>query len=292
MFRSPLPPEGNSRSQSVGTARYDRGRRLGGALADRYRIERELGASVMATVFLAHDVRHDRKVAVKILEPDFAAVIGVQRFLAEIKTHASLQHPHILSLFDSGEVEGSVFYVMPFVDGGSLRRRLEREKQLPIDAALRIAGEVADALQHAHQHGIIHRDVKPENILLLGGHALVADFRITRAAPKTDTAEMDDWEIVGAVPRYISPEEAMGERELDARSDVYALGCVTYEMLTGAPPFLRILTTDPAPIFGARRKVPPAVEAAVLTALETLPADRWESALAFAQALGGEHSAG
>ncbi|HEY4101160.1 MAG TPA: serine/threonine-protein kinase, partial [Gemmatimonadales bacterium] len=198
---------------------------LRAALADRYTIEGELGQGGMATVYLAHDVKHDRKVAIKVLRPELAAVIGAERFLAEIKTTANLQHPHILSLFDSGTVDGTVFYVMPFVDGESLRDRLTREKQLPVDDALRIAREVADALEYAHHHGVIHRDIKPENILLHGGHALVADFGIALAASKTGGARMTETGMSLGTPQYMSPEQAMGERELDARTDVYALGC-------------------------------------------------------------------
>ena len=211
--------------------------RLTAALADRYTIERELGAGGMATVYLAQDLKHDRQVAIKVLRPELAAVIGAERFLAEIKTTANLQHPHILSLFDSGAVVGTVFYVMPFVDGESLRDRLTREKQLPIGDALRIATETADALQYAHAHGIIHRDIKPENILLQGGHALVADFGIALAASKTSGTRMTETGMSLGTPQYMSPEQAMGERDLDARTDIYALGVVTYEMLVGEPPF-------------------------------------------------------
>ncbi len=268
--------------------------RLAASLADRYRIERELGAGGMATVYLAHDIKHDRQVAVKVLRPELAAVIGADRFLAEIKTTANLQHPHILALFDSGTVDGTVFYVMPFIEGESLRDRISREKQLPIEDALRIAHEVADALQYAHQHGVIHRDIKPENILLHGGHALVADFGIALAASKTGGGRMTETGMSLGTPHYMSPEQAMGERDLDARSDIYALGCVTYEMLTGEPPFsgttaqaivARVLTEPPRPMAVQRRTVPPHVEAAVLKALEKLPADRFSSAAEFDRAL-------
>ena len=205
------------------------GTRLTQALADRYRLERELGQGGMATVYLAHDVKHDRKVALKVLRPELAAVIGADRFLHEIKTTANLQHPHILALFDSGQVDGTVFYVMPFVEGESLRDRLMRERQLPIDDAIRIAHEVADALGYAHDRGIIHRDIKPENILLQGGHALVADFGIALAVAKTGGTRMTETGMSLGTPHYMSPEQAMGEREITARSDVYALGCVLYE---------------------------------------------------------------
>ena len=270
--------------------------RLTAALADRYTIERELGAGGMATVYLAQDLKHDRRVAVKVLRPELAAVIGAERFLAEIKTTANLQHPHILPLFDSGAVDGTVFYVMPFVEGESLRDRIAREKQLPIDDALRIAREVADALEYAHQHGVIHRDIKPENILLHGGHALVADFGIALAASKTGGTRMTETGMSLGTPHYMSPEQAMGARELDARTDIYALGCVTYEMLTGEPPFsgptaqaivAKVMTEKPAGITVRRDRVPAHVEDAVLTALEKLPADRFATAAQFAAALAG-----
>jgi serine/threonine-protein kinase len=268
--------------------------RLAAALADRYTIERELGAGGMATVYLAHDVKHDRKVAIKVLRPELAAVIGADRFLAEIKTTANLQHPHILSLFDSGQVDGTVFYVMPFVDGESLRDRLTREKQLPIADAVRIAVETADALQYAHQHGVIHRDIKPENILLHGGHALVADFGIALAASKTGGGRMTETGMSLGTPQYMSPEQAMGERELDARTDVYALGCTTYEMLTGEPPFTgptaqaivaKVMTAEPVNATTLRKSVPAYVADAVHTAMQKLPADRFASATEFGAAL-------
>jgi len=248
----------------------------------------------MATVYLARDLKHDRQVAIKVLRPELAAVIGAERFLSEIRTTANLQHPHILSLFDSGQVEGTVFYVMPFVDGESLRERLAREKQLPIADAVRIAGEVADALQYAHEHGVIHRDIKPENILLHGGHALVADFGIALAAAKTGGARMTETGMSLGTPQYMSPEQAMGERELDARTDVYALGCTTYEMLTGEPPFTgptaqaivaKVMTADPVEATSLRRSIPAHVADAVHTALQKLPADRFATASAFAEAL-------
>jgi Tol biopolymer transport system component len=268
------------------------------ALSDRYRIERELGAGGMATVYLAQDLRHDRKVALKVLRPELAAVIGAERFLAEIKTTANLQHPHILALFDSGKAGELVFYVMPYVEGESLRDRLTREKQLPVEEALRIAREVADALEYAHHHNVIHRDIKPENILLHGGHALVADFGIALAASRSEGgARMTETGMSLGTPHYMSPEQAMGQREINARSDVYALGCVTYEMLTGEPPFngptpqaivARVMTEEPRSLTLQRRTIPPHVEAAVMTALEKLPADRWGSAAEFSAALGGQ----
>ena len=268
--------------------------RLTAALADRYRIQRELGQGGMATVYLAHDLRHDRKVALKVLRPELAAVIGAARFLVEIKTTANLQHPHILSLHDSGEVEGTAFYVMPYVEGESLRERLTREKQLPVDEAIRIAREVADALQYAHEHGVIHRDIKPENILLQGGHALVADFGIALAAVKTGGSRMTETGMSLGTPHYMSPEQAMGERELDSRSDIYALGCVVHEMLAGEPPFTgptaqaivaRVLTEPPPPLRPKRATVPPHLEEAVQIALQKLPADRFRTAAMFGAAL-------
>ena len=193
---------------------------LATALADRYRIERELGAGGMATVYLAHDLKHDRKVAIKVLKPELAAVIGAERFLREIKTIASLQHPHILGLIDSGEVDGTAFYVMPFVEGESLRDLLKREKQLPIADAIRIATEVAAALDYAHRHGVIHRDIKPENILLHDGQALVADFGIALAVSTAGGTRMTETGMSLGTPHYMSPEQALGEREITARSDV------------------------------------------------------------------------
>ena len=276
---------------------------LAAALADRYRIEREVGAGGMATVYLAQDLRHDRKVAVKVLRPELAAVIGAERFLAEIKTTANLQHPHILPLFDSGAAgqPGSgdltfLFYVMPYIEGESLRDRLAREKQLPITDAVRIATEVASALDYAHRHGVIHRDIKPENILLHDGQALVADFGIALAASKAGGSRMTETGMSLGTPHYMSPEQAMGEREITARSDVYALGAVTYEMLTGDPPFTgstaqaivaKVMTDEPAPPGRHRKAIPEHVELAVLTALEKLPADRWGTAAEFSQALAG-----
>ena len=273
--------------------------RLQGALTDRYRIEREIGAGGMATVYLAQDLRHDRRVALKLLRPELSAVIGAERFLAEIKLTANLQHPHILPLFDSGAADGFLFYVMPYVEGESLRSRLTREKQLPVADAVRIATEVASALDYAHRHGVVHRDIKPENILLHDGRALVADFGIALAASKAGGNRMTETGMSLGTPHYMSPEQAMGEREITARSDVYAIGVVLYEMLTGDPPFTgstaqaivaRVLTETPRPILPQRHTIPPAIEAAVLTALEKLPADRFGSAAEFSEALSGRGS--
>ncbi len=269
--------------------------RLTAALADRYRLEGELGAGGMATVYLAQDLKHDRRVAVKVLRPELAAVIGAERFLSEIKTTANLQHPHVLPLHDSGEADGFLFYVMPYVEGVSLRERITREHQLPVDDAVRIAREVAGALDYAHRHGVIHRDIKPENILLHDGSALVADFGIALAVSTAGTRMTETGMSLGT-PHYMSPEQAMGEREISARSDVYALGCVTYEMLLGEPPFTgptaqaiiaRVMTEDPRRLTTQRRSIPPHVEDAVLHALEKLPADRFATAAQFADALSG-----
>jgi Tol biopolymer transport system component/tRNA A-37 threonylcarbamoyl transferase component Bud32 len=268
--------------------------RLQTALSDRYRLEGEIGAGGMATVYLAQDLRHDRRVAVKVLRPELAAVIGAERFLAEIKLTANLQHPHILPLFDSGEADSFLFYVMPFVEGETLRSRLTREKQLPVADAVRIATEVASALDYAHRHGVVHRDIKPENILLHDGRALVADFGIALAASKASGSRMTETGMSLGTPQYMSPEQAMGEREITARSDVYAIGAVLYELLTGDPPFsgstaqaivARVVTESPRPLLPQRHTIPPEVERAVLTALEKLPADRYGSAAEFAAAL-------
>jgi len=200
-------------------------------------VVRELGAGGTATVYLAHDLKHERDVAIKVLHPDLGAALGAERFLAEIKTTAKLQHPHILPLLDSGAADGLLYYVMPYVKGETLRGRLTRERQLSLDDALRVAREVADALHHAHGLGVIHRDIKPENILLQEGHALVADFGIALAVQTAGGARMTQTGLSLGTPQYMSPEQAMGERAIDARTDLYALGAVTYEMLCGEPPF-------------------------------------------------------
>jgi serine/threonine-protein kinase len=274
--------------------------RLSSALAERYRIERELGRGGMATVYLAHDVRHDRHVALKVLHSELSAIVGAERFLHEIRTTAHLQHPHILPLHDSGEVNGTVFYVMPFVEGESLRERLTRERQLPVEEALRIASEVADALQYAHEQGVIHRDIKPENILIHGGHALVADFGIALAASRGEAAaRITETGLSLGTPAYMAPEQAMGERTLTRGVDIYALGCVLYEMLAGEPPFAgptaqaivaRVMTEEPRSLVAQRHTVPVSVDAAVRKALEKLPADRFTSASDFRGALSGAGS--
>jgi serine/threonine-protein kinase len=211
--------------------------RLRDALAERYTIERELGRGGMATVYLARDLKHDRPVALKVLKPELANAIGPERFLREIQVTASLHHPHILALYDSGQTDGFLYYVMPLVEGESLRDRLTREKQLPLDDALQIAREVADALSYAHSHGLIHRDIKPENILLTGSHALVSDFGIARAVSTAGGETLTEAGLAIGTPAYMSPEQAGGSRDLDGRSDIYALGCVIYEMLAGQAPF-------------------------------------------------------
>src|SRR5678815_2781486 len=211
--------------------------RLVSALGDRYRIERELGKGGMATVYLAEDLRHGRKVAVKVLLPELAAVLGAERFLSEIHVTAALQHPHILPLFDSGQANGQLYYVMPYVEGESLRTRLAREKQLPIDEAIRITREVASALDYAHRRGVIHRDIKPENILLQDGTALVADFGIALAVSKAGGTRLTQTGLSLGTPHYMSPEQATGDHAVDGRSDIYSLGAALYEMLTGDPPF-------------------------------------------------------
>jgi serine/threonine-protein kinase len=268
--------------------------RLTSALAHRSRIERELGAGGMATVYLAHDIRHRRQVAIKVLRPELAAALGPERFLREIETTANLRHPHILPLYDSGEADGFLFYVMPLVEGESLRGRLDRVKQLPIDEALGIAREVADALGYAHSRGIIHRDIKPENILLEGGHAVVADFGIARAVSAAGAEKLTRTGMSVGTPSYLSPEQSAGEESIDGRSDLYALGCVLYEMLGGQPPFTgptvesvvhQHLMIEPAPITNLRPTVPVEVAGALARTLAKNPADRFNPAAQFVQAL-------
>ena len=267
---------------------------LQAALGGHYALERELGRGGMATVWLARDLRHHRLVAVKVLHPELGAMLGPERFLREIELTAGLQHPHVLPLFDSGAAGGVLGYVMPYVDGETLRARLARERQLPVDDAVRIARQVADALAYAHARGVIHRDVKPENVLLHGGHALVADFGVALAVQEAGGQRMTQTGLSLGTPQYMAPEQTTGERVIDHRADVYALGAVLYEMLAGEPPFTgptaqaviaKALTSDPPPLARERRSVPPHVEAVVRRALEKLPADRFASAAAFADAL-------
>ncbi len=267
------------------------------ALGSRYVLERELGQGGMATIYLAHDLRHGRPVALKLLHPDLARTLGAERFLREIRTAARLQHPHILSVHDSGETDGLLWFAMPYVEGESLRQRLEREPQLPIEEALRIAREVADGLDYAHRHGVVHRDVKPENILLTEGHALVADFGISRALTAEAPGEqITETGMTVGTPAYMSPEQAAGGT-VDARTDVYALGAVLYEMLAGEPPFTGPTTqaviakrfhTEPTPIRALRPSVPEQVERAIARALSRVPVDRFASTAELARAL-GEH---
>ena len=270
--------------------------RLSAALADRYRIERELGAGGMATVYLAQDLKHDRKVALKVLKPELAAVLGAERFVVEIKTTAALQHPHILPLFDSGSADGFLFYVMPFIEGETLRSKLNRETQLGIAEAVKIATEVADALDYAHRHGVIHRDIKPENILLHDGRPMVADFGIALALSAAAGGRMTETGLSLGTPHYMSPEQATAEKEITGRSDVYSLASVLYEMLTGEPPhmgnsaqqiIMKIVTDTARPVTDLRKSVPAHVAAAVAQALEKLPADRFASAADFSAALAG-----
>ncbi len=267
--------------------------RLQAAIADRYRVERELGAGGMATVFLAQDIKHDREVAIKVLHPELGASIGSERFDREIRLAAKLQHPHILGLYDSGEANGLLYYVMPFVKGESLRDRLDRESQLPIEDAVHITLEVADALGYAHEHGVVHRDIKPENILLAGGHCLVADFGIARAATEAGEKLTQTGMAVGT-PLYMSPEQSMGDA-VGPTADIYSLGCVLYEMLAGTPPFTgpnaraimaRHAMTPVPGLQEVRASVPDEVEEAVMAALAKVPADRPQTAKAFCEIMG------
>jgi serine/threonine-protein kinase len=270
-------------------------RRLNAALEGRYRIDGELGEGGMATVYLAEDQRHDRKVAIKVLKPELSAIIGAERFLGEIQTTANLQHPHILPLHDSGEIDGTVFYVMPLVGGESLRELMDREKLLRVADAVRIASDVADALDYAHRQGVVHRDIKPENILMHDGRALVADFGIALAASRTEGSQrLTETGMSLGTPHYMSPEQAMGEPDVDGRADIYALGCVLYEMLSGQPPFTapnaqaivaKLLSSEPEPLTQLRKTVPPHVAGATHTALEKLPADRFATAAEMVSAL-------
>jgi serine/threonine-protein kinase len=267
------------------------------SLADRYAVEREIGRGGMATVYLARDLRHQRHVALKVLDPELGISLGADRFLSEIRVTANLQHPNLLPLFDSGTADGLLFYVMPFIDGESLRARLDRERQLPIDDAVHIATAVASALDYAHRHGVIHRDLKPENILLHDGEPLVADFGIALAISKAGNVRLTQDGISLGTPQYMSPEQATGDRVIDGRADIYSLGAVTYEMLAGEPPHTastvqgvvaKLMTEDPRPLTVLRRNVPRHVDAAVRRALEKLPADRYATGRAFADGLQGK----
>ena len=262
--------------------------RLAAALADRYRIERELGAGGMATVYLAEDLKHDRKVAVKVLRADLAASLGPERFLREVKIAANLTHPHILGLHDSGQADGFLYYVMPFVEGISLRQKLIREGELPIADAVRILRDVADALAYAHQHGVVHRDIKPENVMLSGRHALVTDFGVAKAVSEaTGRQTLTTAGVALGTPAYMAPEQAAADPHTDHRADIYAFGVVAYELLTGRPPFTGAspqailaahVTTAADPVTKFRASIPPALAALVMRCLEKKPADRWQSA--------------
>jgi serine/threonine-protein kinase len=262
--------------------------RLTKALSDRYTIEREVGAGGMATVYLANDVKHDRKVALKVLRPELSAALGSERFPREIRFVAQFNHPHILSLYDSGEAEGFLFYVMPYVEGESLRDRLAREKQLPIADAVRILKEVADALAYSHARGVVHRDIKPGNVLLSGRHAVVTDFGVAKAV--SASASRDTMTTVGmavGTPHYMAPEQAMGQGDIDQRADIYALGILAYEMLAGRTPFSAetaqgILAAhvmeQPKELREVRPGVPEPLAQAIMKCLAKNPADRWQTA--------------
>jgi serine/threonine-protein kinase len=264
------------------------------ALSERYRVERQVGVGGMATVYLARDLRHDRNVALKLLKPELGAVLGVERFLSEIRVTANLQHPHLLPLFDSGEADGLLFYVMPYVEGESLRGRLDREKQLPVSEAIRITVAVAGALDYAHRHNVVHRDLKPENILLQDGQPVVSDFGIALAVTNAGGTRVTQTGLSLGTPQYMSPEQATGDRLIDARSDIYSLAAVLYEMLTGEPPhtgstvqaiIARVLTDRVRSVRATRDMVPENVDAALQRALAKLPADRFATAKEFAEAL-------
>jgi len=270
-------------------------KRLSTALSGRYEIARQIGEGGMATVYLAEDLKHHRQVALKVLKPELAAIVGAERFLAEIETTAGLQHPNILPLHDSGEADGSVFYVMPYVEEETLRQRLDREKQLPVDEAVRITREVAEALDYAHRKGVIHRDIKPGNILLRDGRPLVADFGIALAASRSGGGKrLTETGLSLGTPYYMSPEQATGSQEVGPATDIYALGCVLYEMLVGEPPHTgstpqailgKIITGEAKSVSAQRRSVPVNVDGAVAKAIQRLPADRFSSAKEFARAL-------
>jgi serine/threonine-protein kinase len=268
--------------------------KLKSALAERYRIERRLGQGGMALVYLATDLRHDREVALKTLRPELAASVGADRFLQEIRLTAKLSHPHVLPVYDSGEADGILYYVMPFVDGESLGERLNREKQLPIEEAVKITREVAEALGHAHNRGLVHRDIKPGNILLSEGHALVADFGISRAVSAAGGERLTQTGMTVGTPAYMSPEQAAGDPAIDGRSDVYSLGCVLYEMLVGQIPFpaptqqammaRHTMEQPPSPAV-MRPATPPDLERIVIRAMSKNPVDRFKDGADLAKAL-------
>ena len=268
--------------------------RLNAALEGRYAIERELGEGGMATVFLADDLKHNRKVALKVLKPELAAVVGAERFLAEIETTANLTHPHILPLHDSGEADSFLFYVMPYLEGETLRERIKREKQLPVDEAVGIAAAVANALDYAHRHKVIHRDIKPANILIHDGQPVVSDFGIALAVGAGGGDRLTETGLSLGTPYYMSPEQATGDQPVGSSTDTYALGSVLYEMLVGEPPYPgtttqavlgKIIAGKPVSAREHRSSVPANVDAAVRRAIEKLPADRFGSVQEFARAL-------
>ena len=270
---------------------------LGEALRDRYLLQRELGRGGMATVYLVRDLKHDRLVALKVLHAELAATLGPDRFLREIRLTARLDHPHILPVHDSGEAQGLLWYTMPYVEGESLRDRLRREVQLPLEDAVRIAREIAEALDYAHRHGVVHRDVKPENVLLADAHARVADFGVARALESAGGGQLTETGFTVGTPAYMSPEQAAGAA-VDARTDVYSLGCVLYEMLAGEAPYsgptaqaiLAKRFSDPVPsVRRVREAVPEPLEGTVMKALAKIPADRFQTAAEFAQALATSH---
>ncbi len=272
----------------------DASARLAASIADRYRLERELGQGGMATVYLARDLKHERAVAIKVLKPELGAVLGAERFLKEIRTTANLQHPHLLALYDSGEADGLLYYVMPFVEGETLRARLVAEPQLSVDETIRIITILAGALDFAHARGVVHRDLKPENILLQAGQPVIADFGIALAVAQAGGERITETGLSLGTPHYMSPEQAAGTHTVDARADQYALGAIAYELLTGEPPHdgattpiivARLMTETPRAIRATRPAVPAGVETAILRALEKAPADRFASCGAFADAL-------
>ncbi len=285
IFKDPLPPLRQEVADVLEQLRT--------ALGDRYEVERLVGEGGMATVFLAQDRRHGRQVAIKTLRAELAVSIGADRFLREIRVAASLQHPNVLALYDSGEADGILYYVMPFVEGESLRDRLNREQQLPLHDAVRITREAAEGLAYAHEHGVVHRDIKPENIMLQNGHALVADFGIARAVDAAGEKLTQTGMAVGT-PHYMSPEQALGADHADGRSDIYSLGCVLYEVLAGQPPFdgpnsrsimARHAMEQVPSIQVVRQSVPDELEDAVMQALEKTPADRFQKMSEFAEVL-------
>ena len=264
------------------------------ALTGRYRIERELGAGGMATVYLAEDLKHQRRVALKVFLPELSAMLGAERFLKGIQVTAKLQHPHILSLFESGDADGFLYYVMPYVEGESLRQRLDREKMLSLQDAVQIATQVASALEYAHRRGVVHRDIKPENILLHEGEAMLADFGIALAVQEAGGDRITQTGLSLGTPQYMSPEQATGERDVDSRSDIYSLAAVTYEMLAGVPPLAgpsaraiiaKLLTEKPASLRLFRDSVSLALDTAVLRALGKAPVDRFANVKEFSVAL-------